>query len=132
MRLNVFFHGRPTRVRPSETLRFSHGANSNECQWRLRKQGVGLVSCFFWIIERAFHRFSGLQTRGSPLRPYCQAITVTFTGNFVRGGIWVNTKVLPEISAGPSRTRYFTGKPEVARASSFSDFVPARWSEMAE
>ena len=41
---------------------------------------------------------------GSLARPYCHATTVTFTGNFARGGMLVNFKTSPSISAGPSRT----------------------------
>jgi hypothetical protein len=42
---------------------------------------------------------------GSIERPHCHATTVTFTGNFARGGIAVNLRVSPStISAGPSRT----------------------------
>lgn len=38
---------------------------------------------------------SGVCSRGSALRPYCHATTVTLTGNLARGGMGVKVSVVP-------------------------------------
>ena len=51
----------------------------------------------YFVIKKL--RSTGSAVCTLPAIPYCQATTVTFTGNLLRGGIGVNTIWSPSISA---------------------------------